>query len=110
MTSLTHKDYKKILKYYKIKLPRSKKETRKKAIKVMGTKLCRCIEKIKRRKQKFTRKKKNPETAVCTSSIFTKRGLKHGRFTCKKKYKLYINRKTGKYLNKTRKNFNMKYK
>ena len=51
----------------------------------MGTKLCRCIEKIKRRKQKFTRKKKNPETAVCTSSIFTKRGLKHGRFTCKKK-------------------------
>ena len=79
--------YKKILKYYKIKIPRSKKETRKKAIKIMGTKLCRCIEKVKKRRQKFTRKNKNPETAVCTSSIFTKRGLKHGRFTCKKKYK-----------------------
>tara|TARA_X000000368_G_C22704270_1_gene568143 strand:- start:125 stop:457 length:333 start_codon:yes stop_codon:yes gene_type:complete len=110
MTILTHKDYKKILKYYKIKIPRSKKETRKKAVKIMGTKLCRCIKKVKKRGQKFTRKRKNPETAICTSSIFTKRGLKHGRFTCKKKYKLYINRKTGKYLNKTRRNFTMKYK
>ena len=109
MSSLTHKDYKLILKYYKIKIPRSKKETRKKAVKILGTKLCRCIKKVKKRRQKFTRKRKNPETAICTSSIFTKRGLKRGRFTCKKNYKLYINKKTGKYLNKTRKKFNMKY-
>ena len=108
---LTHSDFKKILKYYKIKIPKNKKQTRKKAVSVLADKLCKCIKKVQRRNQRFSRKKykKNPATAVCTASIFKKRGLIHNKFTCKKKSKLYVNKKNGKYLSKTRKKFNMKY-
>lgn len=109
--NLTHNDFKKILKYYKIKMPKSKKQTRKKAVSILAKKLCRCIKKVQKGKQKFSRKKykKNAATAICTSSIFKKRGLIHSRFTCKKKSKLYVNKKNRKYLSKTRKKFNMKY-
>ena len=111
MSALTNKDFKKILKYYKLKIPRSKKLTRKKAVDVLAEKLCRCIKKVRKKKNRRTIKKykKNPAAAICTSSIFKKRGLNHSRFTCKKKAKLYINKKNKRYLSKTRKNFNMKY-
>ena len=108
---LSHQDFKKILKHYKIKIPKNKKLTRKKAVSVMAGKLCRGIKKVKKKKNKKTRKKykKNSATAICSSSIFNKRGIKHGRFNCKKTPKLYTGKKNKRYLTKTRKNFTMKY-
>ena len=112
MSSLTNKDFRTILKHYKLKVPRTKKKTRKKAVSVMAGKLCRCIKKVQKKKNRRTKKKyrRNPATAICTASIFKKRGLIHNRFNCKKTPRLYINKKTKKYFKKTRKNFNMKYK
>ena len=109
--NLTHKDYKKILKHYKLKIPKSKTKIKSKALDVLAVKLCRCIKKVQKKKIRTTRKKyrKNVATAICVSSILLKRGLKHNRFTCKKKSKLYRNKKTKKYLSKSRKKFNMKY-
>tara|TARA_Y100001970_G_scaffold32900_1_gene40797 strand:+ start:1376 stop:1714 length:339 start_codon:yes stop_codon:yes gene_type:complete len=111
MSSLSNKDFRTILKHYKLKIPRNKKKTRKRAVNVLASKLCRCIKKVSKKKNKRTRKKykKRASTAICTSSIFKKRGLVHSRFSCKKTPKLYINKKNKRYLSKTRKNFNMKY-
>lgn len=112
MNALSKKDFRTILKHYKLKVPRTKKKTRKKAISVMAGKLCRCIKKVQKKKNKKTRKKykKNVSTAICTSSIFKKRGLVRAKFNCKKTPRLLQNKKTKRYLSKTRKNFNMKYK
>ena len=109
--NLTQKDFRTILKHYKLKVPRSKKKTRKKAAKVLAGKLCRCIKKVgkKGKKRKTKKYNKKAATAICTSSIFKKRGLVHSRFNCKKTPRLYINKKNKRYLSKTRKNFNMKY-
>ena len=108
---LSHKDFKTILKYYKIKIPKSKKLTRKKAVNILAQKLCKCVKKLQRKTKKRQRKKlRNPATRICSASIFNKRGIKHGRFNCKKKPKLYVSKKNKRYLTKTRKNFTMKYK
>ena len=78
---------------------------------VLAGKLCRCIKKVSKKNNKRTKKKykRKASTAICTASIFKKRGLTHGRFTCKKKPKLYVSKKNKRYLSKTRKKFNMKY-
>jgi hypothetical protein len=107
MPYLDHEDFKIILKHYKLSIPKSKRKTRKKAIDVLAKKLCSCINKLKKTRKKY---KRRTITALCTSSIFKKRGLVHNRFTCKKKPRLYTSKKNRRYLVKTRKNFNMKYK
>tara|TARA_Y100000816_G_C26096512_1_gene580411 strand:+ start:1083 stop:1415 length:333 start_codon:yes stop_codon:yes gene_type:complete len=109
MARLTIKDYKIILKHYKLKIPKKNKDIKQKAIMVFAGKLCRCIKQVKktinkRNKKKFTRK---IATAICTSSIFKKRGLKHYKFTCKRP-RLIKGKKSKRYLDKTRKRFNMK--
>tara|TARA_B100000795_G_C22364207_1_gene273628 strand:- start:150 stop:485 length:336 start_codon:yes stop_codon:yes gene_type:complete len=110
MTVLTNKDFKTILKHYKLKIPKTKKKTRKKAVSVLAMKLCRCIKKVKKRNKKTRKRyKKNASTAICSSSIFKKRGLVHSRFNCKKTPRLYVNKKNKRYLSKTRMDFNMKY-
>ena len=108
---LSHEDFKNILKYYKIKVPKSKKKTRKKAVNILAQKLCKCVKKLQRKTKKRRRKKlRNPATRICSASIFNKRGIVHGRFTCKKKPKFYVNKKTKHYLSKIRKKITMKYK
>ena len=109
MTKLTIKDYKIILKHYKKKIPKKNKDIKEQAIMVFAGKLCRCIKKVKNNINKRTRKKfnRNIATAICSSSIFRKRGLKHYKFTCKRP-RLIKGKKSKRYLDKTRKRFNMK--
>ena len=57
MYKLTNKDYKLILKYYKLPIPRNKKNTRKKAVNILANKLCKCIKKNQKIKRKYTVKK-----------------------------------------------------
>ena len=105
MTKLTNKEYRIILKHYKLKIPRKNKDVKAKAIVVLAGKLCRCIKKVhKNKRRKYT---KRIATAICSSSIFKKRGIKHYKFTCKRP-KLLKGKKSKQYLDKTRKRFDMK--
>lgn len=93
---LNKKDYKKLLSYYKVGYNSNYKE---KVEELMANKLCRCIKRV-------DPKKRNEKRAItiCNNSIFSKKNLSHGHFTCKKNGKLkktskgYTLKKTKKHL------------
>jgi hypothetical protein len=80
---LTRKDYMTILHHYQ-RTPRENisrlatNTLKARAHKIMGDKLCRCIE-------KNIHEDKSRRIAYCTRSIFKNRRLKRRRFTCKKR-------------------------
>ena len=110
---LNKEDYVIILKHYGVPIPKRSQtrknrkyrvidytKTRKRAEKVLATKLCRCIKAV----QKYKNPLKEPAAvAVCNKSIFRNRGLKFNRFTCKKGSRFIANKKTKQSLTKTRK-------
>lgn len=74
---LTDDDYKKVLEYYKMDIPKSRRILKNTTEKTLAKKLCRCIKKIN---TKFT-----PEPraiGICTKSIFNRKGLTRGTFKC----------------------------
>lgn len=81
--NLTNKDYKSILKFYNKKISVSSKINKKNAEKILATKLCRCIKSIKTRDE-------SKAIRVCTSKIFQNKGLKRGKFTCKKRQSVKV--------------------
>lgn len=107
---LSQKDYKKILKFYKLPIHKNKYTRKKKAETILAEKLCKCIKKVvksrkykipiatqTRRKMKIT-EKQNEKIAVgiCRNSVVTKKNLKSFSFTCKKK-PAFRNRKGNTY-------------
>lgn len=72
----------------------------------MARKMCRCIKKVKKtlkeRPTQITRE--NAAIAICNKSIFTNRGLKFNKVTCKNKAKFIKNKTQGWKLIKTMKN------
>ena len=109
---LTLDDYIIIAKHYGLRIPISKKTKRynfrklkKNVHTLLAKKLCRCIKSVqKTSKKSLTRKnkyKENRAIAICNKSIFKNRGMKHYRFTCKKKKKLFPRK--GIILSKTKK-------
>ncbi len=88
MNKLSINDYKKILEFYNIPIPKSKKLLKVEAEKIMANKLCRCIKKID---SEFEEK----SIGICTKTIFNNKGYTRGKFKCKgKKYVTF--RKTRK--------------
>ena len=82
------KDYRNILKSYKIKVPKTKSQMKKKVEDVLSEKLCRCIKSVNL---------KEPQSiGTCTKTIFNKRGLTRGKFTCRKTRKIEIYKKENK--------------
>lgn len=81
--NLTNKDYKSILKFYNKKISTSSRVNKKKAEKILATKLCRCIKSIGTRDE-------NKAVRICSSKIFKAKGLRRGRFTCKKRQHVSI--------------------
>lgn len=83
--ALNKKDYIKILKYYNLPIPKSVSEMKKQAEKVLALKLCRCIKKVS---------PSNEATAigVCTRTIFERKNLTRGAFTCKRNRKVQVSR------------------
>lgn len=73
-------DYKKILKFYKLSIPKKSKNIKKKADKIIAKKFCSCIKKVQ---QKF--KKEGIAIGICTKSVITRKGYKRGKFKCKKR-------------------------
>jgi hypothetical protein len=89
---LTNKDYVSILKFYKLKIPKSKRLLKIQAEKIMSQKLCKCIKKLDPVNE-------SKSIGICTKTIFGKKGFTRGKFQCTKKQSVEF-RKTNK--NKTR--------
>ncbi len=89
MSELTNTDYKKILDFYNKPIPKSKRLLRVQAEKLLVSKLCRCIKRVD---------KENEARAIgiCTKSIINSKGLIRGKFTCKKRQKINLKKKTRK--------------
>ena len=77
---LSTTDYKKILKFYKLSIPKKSENIRKKATKIIAKKFCSCIKKVRK---KF--KKEGIAIGICTKSVITRKGYKRGKFRCKKR-------------------------
>ena len=71
-------DYKNILDYYKIPIPKSKILLKELAEKILAEKLCKCIKKIDYHNEAKS-------IGICTKNIFNKKGLTRGTFKCKEK-------------------------
>jgi len=80
-TRLSSQDYIKILNYYEINIPENKSILKSKAEDILAQKLCRCIKKV----GKYSKKMEKRAIAICSKGVFTRKGLKRGRFQCKKK-------------------------
>ena len=89
---ITNNEYIKILEYYKIPIPGTKKLIQKEAENILSEKLCKCIKNIDIAEPR--------SIGICTKSIFNKKGLTRGKFQCKNK-RIVTFRKTS--LAKTRK-------
>ena len=104
MSILNQNDYIKILNYYDIPISSkdSSKTIKNKAETILAEKLCKCIKKVKKSDSADTRGHDNDNdddddspseseskaVAICSNSIFEKKGLERGLFDCKKKPKL----------------------
>jgi hypothetical protein len=75
MNNLTSKDYIKILTYYKLNIPKTKKEMKLESEKVLREKLCKCIKKIDPVNEARS-------IGICSRAIFNRKGLTRGKFTC----------------------------
>jgi hypothetical protein len=93
---LTNNDYIQILKYYKLRVPTSKRLLRKNAEKIMAQKLCKCIKKLEPLNEAVS-------IGICTKTIFNTKGYSRGKFQCTKK-------QTVKFGLKTRTNKTLKHK
>ena len=78
--NLSPKDYRKILKFYKLSIPKKVSNLRKKGDKIIAKKFCSCIKKVRK---KF--KKEGIAIGICTKSVITRKGIKRGSFNCKGK-------------------------
>ena len=99
MNKITDDDYKKILEFYKINIPKSKRVLKMKAEKILAIKLCRCIKKVDIENEARS-------IGICTKTVLNRKGLTRGKFKCKGKQTVSFSkaRKNGK----TRKNKNKK--
>ncbi len=96
---LSKSDYKTILSYYKVSFKRkSDRWIKQKAENILASKMCRCIKKVK----KTSNVTEKAAIAICKNSIFTKRNIRSGQFSCKKKYILKAFKDKNHKLRKTK--------
>jgi hypothetical protein len=76
MSELSNTDYTRILKYYNVTIPNSKRLIKIEANKILSNKLCRCIKKIEPING-------SRSIGICTKTIFNNKGYKRGKFKCK---------------------------
>lgn len=94
--TMTKTDYEKILSYYKMPFENlSSQELKQKAEDILASKLCKCI--------KAVEKKVGTQNAIalCTTSVFGKKGLKYFDMSCKGRAQLQSRK--GRRIAKTRK-------
>jgi len=89
-SKLTTNDYVSILKFYNLRIPKSKRLLSLQAEKIMAEKLCKCIKKVN-----STTANEAKSIGICTKTVFNSKGYTRGIFQCKKKQSVKF-RKTGK--------------
>ena len=94
--ALNKKDYTKILKYYNLPIPKSASKMKKQAEEVLALKLCRCIKKVSPTNEAKA-------IGVCTRTIFERKKLTRGAFTCKKKRSVQVSRLRKRTIKNTKK-------
>lgn len=90
---LTPSDYKKVLSYYNQSIPRSHRQTKKKAEQLLTSKLCKCIQKVKksfraRNKTMKTKELLTSSVGVCRDSVLHRKKIDVYQFQCDKTQKL----------------------
>lgn len=80
MNKISDEDYKNVLEFYKINIPKSKRILKKKAEKTLAIKLCRCIKKVGLKDENEAR-----SVGICTKTVINNKGFTRKKFTCKKK-------------------------
>jgi len=71
-------DYKQILEYYDLDIPKSNRLIQNAAENILAQKLCRCIKKV-------DVKDEGRSIGICTKTIFNRKGITRGKFKCKGK-------------------------
>jgi hypothetical protein len=94
--ALNKKDYTKILKYYNLPIPKSASKMKKQAEEVLALKLCRCIKKV-------SPSNEAKAIGVCTRTIFERKKLTRGAFTCKKKRSVQVSKLRKRTIKNTKK-------
>lgn len=74
---LKSEDYKRILEVYNVPVPPKVAQRRLEAKKILSAKFCRCIKKVDPNNE-------GRAIGICTNTIFNKKGLTRGKFTCKR--------------------------
>ena len=87
MTTLTKSDYEKILRFYKINIPKSRRMLKEKAEKLMATKLCKCIKKV-------GLKNESRSIGICTKTVINNKGFTRGKFKCKGRKNITLKKKS----------------
>jgi hypothetical protein len=94
--SVTNADYIKILKYYNMEIPKSKRLLKQEGDRILGEKLCRCIKKLDPVNEERS-------IGICTKSIFMRKGLTRGKFNCKGKRQVTFRKTTSSQKTRRRK-------
>ena len=84
---LNKTDYTIILNYYNLPIPKHSSTLKNKAEQILSEKLCRCIKKVGK-----AVKSEPKAIGVCTRNIFKRRGLKRGKFTCRRKRSIQLSK------------------
>ena len=92
---ITTNEYIKILEFYKIPIPKTKKLIQKEAENVLAEKLCKCIKKIDVLEPR--------SIGICTKTIFNNKGFTRGKFQCKNKRFVTFRKTSSKKTRKTNK-------
>jgi hypothetical protein len=94
---MTLRDYKNILKFYKIDTEAlTNKAIKEKAEHFLAVKLCKCIKNIRAGTGTGRAGSEKRAISICYNSVLTKKNLKVFKFTCKKKAKLLPKKGTRK--------------
>jgi hypothetical protein len=91
MNELNNNDYKQILEFYNLPIPKSNRILKESAGKILSNKLCRCIKKVDKNNEKRA-------IGICTKTVINRKGFTRGKFKCKGKMSVEIKK------NKTKKN------
>ena len=75
---LNKNDYKKVLNFYNLSIPKSERLLIKKAQDVLASKLCGCIKKVSNKSVQESK-----SVGICRNSVLKKKGIKAHGFKCK---------------------------
>lgn len=87
MATLNNADYKAILEYYNLPIPKSNNVLKNNAEDILTKKLCKCIKKLEPKNEASS-------VGICTRTVVNRKGFVRGKFNCKGKRNISLKKKT----------------